>query len=181
MKPHEFHMVSFDAARLAELGREVADAVGLPAGEVHIEVDERSPLGRTRLPGLAPVSVWVESGAFEDAKHPRHMSEKAVVDVLGLLLRRAGDRLDPGFGHPPEDGQLTLAQSVAWDSYCVGRCQRAGCQPSKPRRQYHFRNRHGFTDVADAVFERLWQAEGLTWADIEAACAETAAAARQPA
>jgi hypothetical protein len=44
------------------------------------------------------------------------------------------------------------------------------------RRRYHFRNRHGFTDVADAMFERLWNGDGLTWAEIEAACSATEAA-----
>ena len=46
----------------------------------------------------------------------------------------------------------------------------------RQRRLYQFRNRHGFTDVADAVFQRLWEGEGLTWADLERACDETAAA-----
>ena len=31
------------------------------------------------------------------------------------------------------------------------------------------------TDVADAVFDRLWASEDVTWADIVAACAETTA------
>ena len=33
----------------------------------------------------------------------------------------------------------------------------------------------GFTDVADAAFERLWAADEITWADIRAVCAETGA------
>ncbi|MEY2567573.1 MAG: hypothetical protein QOE35_2102, partial [Actinomycetota bacterium] len=37
----------------------------------------------------------------------------------------------------------------------------------------------GFSDAADTAFARLWDADSLTWADIEAACAETAAA-REP-
>jgi hypothetical protein len=36
----------------------------------------------------------------------------------------------------------------------------------RQRRLYHFRNRHGFTDVADAVFERVWGADGLSWAEL---------------
>jgi hypothetical protein len=104
------------------------------------------------------------------------MSDRGIVDVLGRLLFRIQDRLDPGFGTPPEDGELTLQQQTAWDAYAVGRAGRAGLPVQKPRRQYHFRNRHGFSDVADAVFDRLWNAERLTWAEIDAACAETAAA-----
>ena len=62
----------------------------------------------------------------------------------------------------------------------VGRSERLGYNPSRQRRLYHFRNRHGFSDVADAVFDRLWSADGLSWADLQAACAETAAG-REPA
>jgi hypothetical protein len=69
-----------------------------------------------------------------------------------------------------------LQQQTAWDAFAVGRAERAGLPVQKARRQYHFRNRHGFSDVADAAFERLWNAESVTWADIEAVCAETTAA-----
>jgi hypothetical protein len=120
--------------------------------------------------------IKVEGGAFEDAKRPRQMSDRGIVDVLGRLLFRVKDRLDPAFGTPPTDQELTLQQQTAWDTYAVGRAERAGLPVQKARRLYHFRNRHAFSDVADAVFNRLWSAETLTWADIEAACAETSAA-----
>ena len=175
--PETFTMVKFDNARIVELAGEVADRVGLDADtEVRIEVDEENPLGRTRLVSLDPITVTVEGGAFEDAKRPRNLSDRSVVDVMGRILFRAKDRLDGSFADAPEDDQLTLQQHTAWDAYAVGRCERAGYSPQKPRRLYHFRNRHGFSDAADTVFERLWNAERLTWADIEAACAETAAA-----
>jgi hypothetical protein len=57
----------------------------------------------------------------------------------------------------------------------VGRLARLGYPAQRQRRLYHFRNRHGFSDVADAAFDRLWTGDGLTWADIQAVCAETAA------
>jgi hypothetical protein len=181
VSPEEFTVVFFDGARIRELAADVVAKVGLPEGTgVRIEVLEQEPLGRTSITALDPITISVEGGAFEDAKRPRHMSERSVVDVLGRLLFRAKDRLDPAFGDAPADADLDLQQHTAWETYCVGRCSRAGMTPSKPRRLYHFRNRHGFTDVSDAVFERLWNAEGLTWADLEAACAETAAA-REPA
>jgi len=174
--PEQFTMVLFDGASIAEVAAGVADRVGIPAdAEIRIEVDQRTPLGRTALASLDPITITVESGAFEDAKQPRHLSPRGVQDVVGRLLFRAKDRLDPAFGDPPPDDALTLPQQVAWDAYCVGRCERLGLAVQKARRQYHFRNRHGFTDVADATFERLWNAESLTWADIEAACRETAA------
>lgn len=175
--PETFNYVFFDSARIAELAADVAHRVGLdPELELRLEVDESAPLGRVRVEALVPVTLTVQGGAFEDAKRPRYMSDLGVVDVLGRVLFRVRDRLDPGFGAPPPDSELTLQQSTAWDTYCVGRCERVGFAPSKPRRLYHFRNRHGFTDVADATFERLWSAEDLTWSDIEAACRETEAA-----
>ena len=175
--PEQFSFVSFDAGRVGELTATIADKVGLPADtEIRIDIDESSPLGRTRLESLDPITISVEGGAFEDAKRPRQLSDKSVIDVIGRLLFRAKDRLDPSFAGAPADGDLTLQQHTAWDTYAVGRCERAGWAPQKKRRLYHFRNRHGFTDVADGVFERLWSAEGLTWSDIDAACAETDAA-----
>ena len=175
--PENFTMVKFDNARIAELTNEVAEKVGIPAdAEIRIEVDEEVPLGRTRLVSLDPITLTVEGGAFEDAKRPRHLSDRGVVDVVGRMLFRAKDRIDGSFADAPPDDQLTLQQHTAWDAYAVGRCARVGYSPQKPRRLYHFRNRHGFSDAADAVFERLWNAEKLTWADIEAACEETAAA-----
>jgi hypothetical protein len=175
--PQEFVMVKFDAARITAVASEVADKVGFPAAAVlRIEVDEQEPLGRTVVTSLDPITITVEGGAFEDAKRPRQMSERGIVDVLGRLLFRVKDRLDPAFGDPPADEELTLQQQTAWDAYAVGRAERAGLAVQRARRQYHFRNRHGFSDAADAAFSRLWDADALTWAEIDAICAETAAA-----
>src|SRR5438552_464571 len=140
------------------------------------EVDETSPLGKTEVLAIDPVTVAIESGAFEDAKRPRHLSERSVRSVLGRLLFRAHDRLDPSFAEAPPDADLPLREHVAWDVYAVGRCERLGWRVQKERRRYHFRIRHGFTDVADEAFDRLWAAEGLTWADLRAVCDETEAA-----
>jgi hypothetical protein len=175
--PEQFSLVYFDAARIAELAAEVSATVGIPDGqEVRVEIDEQSPLGRTDVLGVDPVTVSVESGAFEDAKRPRHLSDQSVRSVLGRLLFRARDRLDPAFGDPPPDADLTLRQYVAWDVYAVGRCARAGLRAQKERRRYHFRIRHGFTDVADEAFDRLWGAENLSWNDLQAVCDQTEAA-----
>ena len=179
--PEKFSLVFFDAAHIASVVEEVADKVGLPPdAEIRIEVDEAVPLGRVHVTSLDPITLSVQGGALEDPKKPRHMSDRAITDVVGRVLFRVKDRLDPAFGEAPADSELSLQQTTAWDAYAVGRCERAGLAPSKPRRLYHFRNRHGFNDVADGVFERLWAADGLTWADIQAACDETAGA-RQPA
>ena len=170
--PEQFTMVLFDAAEIASIVADVAGVVGVDR-DIVVDVDERTPLGRTQVASLEPVTIKVESGAFEDARRPRHLSEVGVKDVVGRLLFRVRDRLDPAFGDPPADADLSLPAQVAWDAYCVGRCARLGLPVQEQRRRYHFRNRHGFTDAADAAFERLWYGEALTWADIEAACATT--------
>jgi hypothetical protein len=170
--PEAFTLVLFDADRIKELAGEIAGRVGVDK-DIEIEVDEPSALGRARVTSVDPVHLWVQGGAFEDPKHPRHLSDRNVTEVLGRLLYKVKDRLDPAFSGAPAEGELTLAQQTAWDAYCLGRLQRAGYEVAKPRRLYHFRNRHGFTDVADATFERLWAAEGLSWDDIAAACRET--------
>ena len=94
---------------------------------------------------------------------------------IGGPLFRAWDLRQPGFAGAPQEAALTLTQRAAWDVYTMGRCGRVGLPSQRQRRLYSFRNRHGFTDVADAVFDRLWTADALTWDDILAACDEAAA------
>jgi hypothetical protein len=177
VKPPVFALVFFDADKIAAIASDVADRLGFaPGAEIRIEVDEAMPLGRTTIASLDPPTITVEGGAFEDAKHPRQMSEVAVRDVLGRLLMRVKDRLDPAFGEPPGEGSLSLRQQVAWTAYSEGRCERLGLPAQKSRWLYHFRNRHGFTDAADSAFERLWESNDLTWAEIDT-LSEGAAAA----
>jgi hypothetical protein len=170
--PEEFKFVFFDAGRITAVAEKLIGEIGLDR-DVRIEVDESTPLGRARVESIDPIVLAVESGAFEDAKRPRHLSERATADVVGKWLLRVRDRLDPAFGAPPADADLSLAQSTAWDTYCVGRMARLGYPVQRQRRLYHFRNRHGFSDLADAAFEELWNAENLTWADIQAVCDRT--------
>jgi hypothetical protein len=172
--PEEWKFVFFDGATITAITEKLMGEIGFDR-DVRIEVDESTPLGRARLSSVDPVVISAESGAFEDAKRPRHMSETATADVIGKWLYRVSDRLSGAFDDAPDDDALTLAQSTAWDTYSVGRMARLGYPVQRQRRLYHFRNRHGFADIADVVFERLWNADGLTWADIDAACAETAA------
>lgn len=176
VSPESFHFVSFDAGRIAGIVSVLADRIGFPADAViEVEIDERTPLARVRIESIDPVRLHVEGGAIEEATAPRSLSDRLVADVVGRLLVRVRDRLTPGFGPAPADSELTLAQSSAWDAYCMGRLERIGYDVRRPRRQYHFRNRHGFNDVVDRVFARLWAEEALTWADLQHACDETAA------
>ncbi len=167
VRPEEFSMVLFDSAEIRALTEKLAGEVGLPADlSIIVDVDETTPMGRSVLSSLDPVVLRLESGALEDPKRPRQLNPEGAADVLGRLLFEALDRLDPAFGDPPPDDDLSLPESVAWQVYCVGRLGRLGHRVQRQRRIYHFRNRHGFTDAADAAFDRLWTADGLTWSDI---------------
>jgi hypothetical protein len=89
-------------------------------------------------------------------------------------LLRGADRLRPEFAAAPGDDDLTDRQRAAWDVWTEGRAERLGVADTRPDRlRYHYRLHHGFNDVADAVFERLWGAGALTWDALERACAET--------
>ena len=96
---------------------------------------------------------------------------------LGRVLLRVRDRLSGGFGEaPPDDDELSLRQIAAWETYCVGRLERLGFAVNQQRWRYNFRNRHGFTDAADAAFDRLWNADSLSWGELDAISAEAEAA-----
>ncbi len=177
VRPAEFSMVHFDAAEIQALTERLAAEIGLSADlPIVVDVDETTPLGRAVVASTDPVVLELESGALEDAKRPRQLDPIGAADVLGRLLLQVRDRRDPAFGDPPADEDLPLPHSVAWQVYCVGRLARLGHRVQRQRRLYQFRNRHGFTDAADAVFERLWQADGLSWADLTAASDEARAA-----
>ncbi len=179
VEPREFTFVDYDASRIAAIAEKVAVDVGLAGSTIELTVDDSTPLARTRVDDMGePIRLHVEGGAFEDQAEPRHLSEARTADVIGRLLHRVVDRRSGRFDDAPADADLTLQQQVAWDTYAMGRLARLGYDVQEPRRRYHFRTRHGFTDVADRVYERLWSAAGgtISWSDIVAACAETAEA-----
>lgn len=166
--PHDFRFVKFDAQMVERVGDQLMAALGLER-PLHVEIDETTPLGRVRAT-VNPdgIVVNVESGAFEDSKRPREQSETATSVSLGRILLRTRDRLEGGFGEAPADDQLSLRQMAAWETYSAGRLARMGLTVNQQRWRYNFRNRHGFTDTADAAFERIWVADGLTWSQLDA-------------
>ena len=177
IRPSEFSMVFFDAAEIQGIVEKLVAEIGLPADlTVAVEIDETTPMGRARVASIDPVLITAESGALEDVKAPRRLSEVGTLDVIGKLLFSVRDRRNPAFGEPPADDDLTLQESVAWEVYCVGRLGRLGHPVQRQRRLYQFRNRHGFTDAADAAFDRLWTAEDLSWSDISSISQEALAA-----
>jgi len=155
--PDTFALVDYDAAEIARVAARLWQQVGLPEGQpLRIEIDESTPLGRAWVSSADPPVLSIESG-----------DPRASAQLFGRLLLKLRDRLDPDFGDPPGDDDLTLPQSAAWDAYAMGRISRFGYDSQRQRRIYQFRVRHGFSDQADAVFDQLWAAESLTWADIE--------------
>ena len=144
--PQQFNFVAFDAALIQRIAEELLASLGLQDRDVHIEVDETTPLWRECVETGDTISIRAESGAFEDTKRPRQQSETATATSLGRVLLRVRDRLSGGFADAPPDNQLTLAQMAAWETYCVGRLERLGIPVNQQRWRYNFRNRHGFTD-----------------------------------
>jgi hypothetical protein len=175
--PPAFSIVHYDPDRIAAVVAEVAGLVVAIPDDVRIEVavDEQNPFGKTTtLVDGRTVTILVEGGAFEDPQRLRQFSEVNARLVLGRLLFRVADRLNPAFGEPPPDAELTPAEHTAWDAYAVGRYARqAGVDGGQGRRRYAFRIRHGFTDAADRAFDQLWTASDLTWSDIQEICAVT--------
>ena len=171
--PPAFSLVYFDAGRIAALAGEVGGLIGLPDDvRVGIEVDEKSPFGKAwgALSGRV-ATLSVEGGAFEDPQRLRQFSDAGARLVLARLLYRLADRLDPAFGDPPPDPDLTKAEHAAWDAYSLGRyAARTGVDAGQGKRRYAFRIRHGFSDASDRAFDQLWHGSGLTWADIRTIC-----------
>ncbi len=166
--PQEFIYVAFDATLIQRVAEGLQSSIGLADRDLHIEVDETTPLSRLRVEIGDTISIRAESGAFEDTKRPRQQSETTTATSLGRVLLRVRDRLTGGFGKAPPDEELTLAEMAAWETYCVGRLERLGVPVNQQRWRYNFRNRHGFTDQVDAAFDRLWAGDGLTWGELQA-------------
>jgi hypothetical protein len=175
VSPREFTLVGFDADRIEALASDVADHAGFGSATIEIEVDETTPLTRSRIESEDPIRLRVESGAFEDPRQPRQMSEVAVTEVVGRHLLKLADVRDPAFA-APDESDLDLAHGVAWEIYAVGRLARFGYRDQRQRWLYHFRNRCGFSDTTDAAFEAIWSGQGLTWPEISALVDDAVAA-----
>ena len=178
VRPETFSMVFFDAAEIRAIVEKLVAEVGLPDDlSVTIEVDETTPMGRARVASIDPLADHGGVGRARGRQaRPPARAPRARPTCSASSCFSVRDRLDPAFGDPPLDDDLTLQESVAWEVYCVGRLGRLGHTVQRQRRLYQFRNRHGFTDAADAAFDRLWTAEDLTWDDITATSQDALAA-----
>lgn len=163
--PDTYTKVDYDPARIAELASEALALVpDLPeALDMEIRVDEDAATSRLGIASLDPLVLSFDSGALEDYKRPRELGEEQTSISIARLLLELVDRLDPGFGAPELDDEPSQAHKQAWDVNLYARVGRLGLRLHPPRFRYNFRNRHGFTDRADRVFDQLWEAEGLTW------------------
>jgi hypothetical protein len=176
--PQKFVLVLFDGAEIVRVADELLGRLGI-ANDVHITVDETTPIARISAVDGDPIEIVAQSGAFEDPRRPRSLSSQVTATSLARVLLRLRDRRDGSFAAAPPDDALTLPQIAAWDSYAMGRFGRLGYPVHEPRWLYNFRNRHGFSDASDEVFSRLWKSDALTWGELEeashAAIAATAA------
>jgi len=177
--PQEFTFVSFDAATIEALLAGLLERLGLGQRSLQVEVNEASPIVRIDAEDGDPIVVRADSGAFEEPRRPRSLSDDNVVTNTGRVLLRLRDRSDGSFADAPAEGDLTLAQMAAWDTYSVGRIARLGYHVHEPRWRYNFRNRHGFSDATDAAFDRVWNADRLTWEELSAISDGAAAASVQ--
>jgi hypothetical protein len=182
--PNPFTLVPYDVEEITALIEEAAALAGISSGvDIALTVDEElfAPLtGHMSDVVDGRVVLWISGGNFEDNKRPCHFSaDQARVD-LSVMMLRAHDRLSDDFAAAPPDAQLSRGERAAWDTYAVGRARRLGLDMRRPKQLYDFRLQHGFTDVADAAFERCWDAERITWEGIREICKETGAADRGP-
>jgi len=141
---------------------------GLPQPlEVEMRIAEDRSTSVAAVVGRDPWLLEIDGGALEDTQQPRRFGREQALLTFTRLLLEIADRVDPRFEAPALDAPLSLASRAAWQAYDVGRAARLGVRAHQPRFRYNFRSRVGFSDAADAAFERLWSADGLTWADIE--------------
>lgn len=168
--PQTFTKVDYDAGRIADFAsRAVAVVPGLPDDlRIDVRIDEDQATSRASIASIDPLVLDLDSGAIEDYRRPRELGESEAVTAVSRLLLEFRDRQDPEFGAPPLDAEPTLAHKQAWDVNLYGRLGRLGLTVHKPRYRYNFRNRHGFSDNADRIFEQLWTTDDLTWPRITA-------------
>jgi len=182
--PETFTLVHFEAGVIAGLAEELAAKAGVPDDvDVRIEVDEELPLpltGSTSDVVDGSATLWYSGANFEDGRHRTRFDEPVARTELAMGLLRAADRLVGGFTDAPADEDLADGQRHAWETWAEGRAGRLGEVTRRVRRQYLFRLYNGFTDIADAAFDRLWSADAFTWPELQELCAQCAAADPRP-
>jgi hypothetical protein len=184
VSPDPFTLIEYDANEIRSIIEDAAALVDFPRGvDIALEVDEElfAPLtGHMSDVVDGKVVLWISGGNFEDSRLPRHFAPKQARNDLVIMLLRAKDRLSAEFENAPLDRELSRGERAAWDTYALGRAERLGFPARRQRQLYDFRLQHGFTDVADAAFDRCWSADAMNWDGIREICKETGAADRGP-
>jgi hypothetical protein len=179
--PDPFTLIEYNAQDIAQIAEEAAAAAGIDPGvDIEIEVDEElfAPLvGHSTDVVDGVIKVWISGGNLEDNRKPRTFSADQTRRDLTIALLRGKDRLD-SFATAPPDASLSRGERAAWEVFAVGRASALGAPVRHQAQLYEFRLQHGFTDVADAAFERLWNAPSMTWDGVREICKETGAADR---
>jgi hypothetical protein len=182
--PDPFTLVPFDSGLIASVVEDVAALVEFPPDVgIDVVVDEElfPPLtGHMTDVVDGRAVLWISAANLEDTRQPRTFAPEQARSDFAVMLLRAKDRLSDDFVDAPPDKQLTRGERRAWDVNAVGRSERLGLPVRRQRELYDFRLQHGFTDVADAAFERCWAAPSMTFAGIRELCKETGAADRKP-
>ncbi|MEL6891678.1 MAG: hypothetical protein AAFP84_08785 [Actinomycetota bacterium] len=171
VEPAVFSLINYDADEIATIAGELAGLLGI-GNPITIDVDETTPLSKVSASvearsSDARITVSTESGALEDTQRFTNLGPAQARVSIGRMLLRARDRIRPDFTDAPPDLDLSLRQNAAWDAYCAGRLARIGVRVNEQRFRYNFRNRFGFADDVDAMFDRLWSADDLGWSAID--------------
>ena len=182
--PDPFTLIPFDAPTIASLVEDLAALVEFPPGvEITVEVDEElfPPLTGHMADFVdGKAALWVSAANLEDTRSPRTFAPEQARTDFAVMLLRAKDRMSDDFADAPPERELARGERIAWDVYAIGRTERLGMAVRRQRELYDFRLQHGFTDVADAAFERCWNAPTMTYAGIREISKETGASDRRP-
>jgi len=172
--PDTYNFVAFDTAYTTRIAEHMASQLGLDDVDILIAINENSALTRIDIDVTdSLITIAPHSGALEDTRRPRQQSELNTTITLARGMLRARDRLRGGFADAPADTELSLPQAAAWDTYIMGRIAHMDIAVNKQAWIYNFRNRHGFSDAVDAVFETVWNSPATTWAELSALSANT--------
>lgn len=168
VQPETYTKVDFDNALIVSVAqRSLENVAPLPNDlEVAVEVEEDQATNRVRISSLDPVRFSIDGGALENYKVPRTTGELETGITFTRLFLELSDRQSQSFGAPEFGAEIPRAHRMAWDVNLYGRTSRHGLHIHEPRYRYNFRNRHGFSDLADRTFDTLWAGDELTWAEI---------------
>lgn len=168
VRPQTYTKVDFDSEHIQLLAQRALESVAALPDDlaVTVNVDEDQATNRVRVSSMDPVTLEIDGGALENYKQPRTIGELESSITFTRLFLEVVDRQSSSFGAPPVEEDLTHALRMAWTVNLYGRTSRHGLHVHQPRYRYNFRNRHGFSDLADRTFDQLWSANEFTWAQI---------------